>query len=96
MQCPNLKKGKFEMEKIPFAKLVLKVFICVMMTFKKRKLSSAARKIPTSILRNPRMRVNFRDTSTRVRARVMMMEAVGEVQRGTTELAEKIREILFV
>jgi hypothetical protein len=31
-----------------------------------------------------------------VRARVMMIDAVGEVQRGTTELAEKIREILFV
>ncbi len=32
-----------------------------MMTFKKRKLSSAARKIPTSVLRNPRIRVNFRE-----------------------------------
>jgi hypothetical protein len=47
-------------------------------------------------LRSAKIRMNFRDTSTRVRARVMMMDAVGEVQRGTTELAEKIREILFV
>jgi hypothetical protein len=35
-------------------------------------------------------------TSTRVRANVMMIEAVGDVQRGTTALAEKIREILLV
>ena len=28
--------------------------------------------------------------------RVMMMEAVGEVQRGTTALAEKIRDIRLV
>ena len=47
-------------------------------------------------LRSAKIRANFRDTSTRVRARVMIMDAVGEVQRGTTELAEKIREILFV
>jgi hypothetical protein len=35
-------------------------------------------------------------TSTRVRASVMMIEAVGDVQRGTTALAEKIRDILLV